>query len=44
MAWTGPGTADEVTVPDIVGLLVTDARKVAWEAGLVADSWSRSFF
>ncbi|MDH6576618.1 PASTA domain-containing protein [Kitasatospora sp. MAP5-34] len=35
MSWMGPSTADEVTVPDIVGLIVTDARKVAWEAGVV---------
>ncbi len=35
MSWMGPSTADEVTVPDIVGLIVTDARNVAWEAGVV---------
>ncbi|MGW2645045.1 hypothetical protein ACWC2T_08995 [Streptomyces sp. NPDC001393] len=35
MTWTGPGNADEVTVPDVVGLIVTRARDVAWEAGLV---------
>ena len=35
MAWMGPSSADEVTVPDIVGLIVTRAREVAWEAGLV---------
>lgn len=35
MTWMGPSTADEVTVPDIVGLIVTDARAVAWKAGLV---------
>ncbi len=35
MSWMGPSTADEVTVPDMVGLMVTDARKVAWEAGVV---------
>ncbi|MEU9005205.1 PASTA domain-containing protein [Streptomyces sp. NPDC048551] len=35
MSWLGPGTADEVTVPDVVGLIVTEARKVAWEAGVV---------
>lgn len=35
MSWTGPSTADEVTVPDIVGLTVTHARKVAWQAGVV---------
>ncbi|WP_042800729.1 PASTA domain-containing protein [Streptomyces sp. C] len=35
MSWTGPSTADEVTVPDVVGLFVTQARKVAWEAGVV---------
>lgn len=35
MSWIGPSTADEVTVPDVVGLIVTDARKVAWEAGVV---------
>ncbi|MEU3721512.1 PASTA domain-containing protein [Streptomyces sp. NPDC031705] len=35
MSWVGPDTADEVSVPDLVGLIVTDARKVAWEAGLV---------
>jgi hypothetical protein len=34
----GPSNADEVTVPDIVGLIVTHARKVAWEAGLVIAS------
>jgi len=35
MSWMGPSTADEVTVPDVVGLIVTEARKVAWEAGVV---------
>ncbi|MFD9575824.1 PASTA domain-containing protein [Streptomyces sp. NPDC059982] len=35
MSWLGPSTADEVTVPDVVGLIVTEARKVAWEAGVV---------
>jgi len=35
MTWIGPSTADEVTVPDVVGLIVTRAREVAWEAGLV---------
>ncbi|MER6575268.1 PASTA domain-containing protein [Nonomuraea sp. NPDC001023] len=35
MAWIGPSSADEVTVPDVVGLLVADARAVAWQAGLV---------
>ncbi|MDH6109362.1 hypothetical protein P3T36_000134 [Kitasatospora sp. MAP12-15] len=38
MAWIGPSNADEVTVPDIVGLIVTHAREVAWEAGLVIAS------
>lgn len=31
----GPSTADEVTVPDVVGMVVTEARKVAWDAGVV---------
>ncbi|MEU8466289.1 PASTA domain-containing protein [Streptomyces sp. NPDC029003] len=35
MSWLGPSTADEVAVPDVVGLIVTEARKVAWEAGVV---------
>ncbi|MER8186826.1 PASTA domain-containing protein [Kitasatospora sp. NPDC094015] len=35
MSWIGPSNADVVTVPDVVGLTVTDARKVAWEAGVV---------
>ncbi|MGW2643114.1 PASTA domain-containing protein [Streptomyces sp. NPDC001348] len=35
MTWMGPGNADEVTVPDLVGLIVTHARDVAWAAGLV---------
>lgn len=35
MTWTGPGSADEVTVPHLVGLTVSLARRVAWEAGVV---------
>ncbi|MER5450316.1 PASTA domain-containing protein [Streptomyces sp. NPDC002766] len=35
MTWIGPSNADEVTVPDVVGLIVTQARAVAWQAGLV---------
>ncbi|MFG2623306.1 PASTA domain-containing protein [Streptomyces sp. NPDC048507] len=35
MSWLGPSTADEVTVPDVVGLTVAEARTVAWEAGVV---------
>ncbi|MFF3596149.1 PASTA domain-containing protein [Kitasatospora indigofera] len=35
MAWIGPGNADAVTVPDIVGLTVGQAREVAREAGPV---------
>ncbi|AEW98371.1 PASTA domain-containing protein [Streptantibioticus cattleyicolor] len=38
MSWPGPANADEVTVPDIVGLTVTRARAVAWEAGLVVTT------
>ncbi|MEU8517107.1 PASTA domain-containing protein [Kitasatospora sp. NPDC048722] len=38
MTWIGPSTAPEVTVPDVVGLLVPQARKVAWEAGLTLAS------
>ncbi|MGW6707354.1 PASTA domain-containing protein [Streptomyces sp. NPDC054956] len=34
----GPSTADEVTVPDVVGLAVTEARKVAWDAGVVISA------
>ncbi|MBB4944466.1 hypothetical protein F4556_007399, partial [Kitasatospora gansuensis] len=34
MSWMGPSTAREVTVPDTVGLTVTDARTVASEAGV----------
>ncbi|MFI6505139.1 hypothetical protein [Nonomuraea typhae] len=35
MTWTGPSGVGEVTVPDIVGLIVTHARDVAWEFGLI---------
>ena len=35
MTCIGPSSADEVTVPDVVGLNVTQARAVAWQAGLV---------
>ena len=35
MTWIGPSTADEVTVPNVVGLTVREARRVAWEAGVV---------
>ncbi|GAA0896819.1 PASTA domain-containing protein [Virgisporangium aurantiacum] len=35
MTWVGPSNADEVTVPDVVGLTVGDARRVAWDAGVV---------
>jgi hypothetical protein len=35
MTWMGPETAAPVVVPDVVGLEVTAARKVAWEAGVV---------
>lgn len=34
MTWIGPSNADEVTVPDVVGLIVAHARDVTWEAGL----------
>ncbi|MEV4555437.1 PASTA domain-containing protein [Kitasatospora sp. NPDC049285] len=35
MSWIGPATADEVTVPDVVGLLVPRARTLARQAGVV---------
>lgn len=35
MTWVGPETADTVEVPDVVGLEVPIARKVAWAAGVV---------
>ncbi|MER5639019.1 hypothetical protein ABT095_18890 [Kitasatospora sp. NPDC002227] len=35
MVWMGPSTADEVTVPDVVGLAMPRARQVAGEAGVV---------
>jgi hypothetical protein len=35
MTWLGPESAAPVTVPDVVGLEVSAARKVAWEAGVV---------
>jgi hypothetical protein len=35
MTWNGPANADEVTVPNVVGLTVTVARQVALEAGVV---------
>ncbi|GHA30754.1 hypothetical protein GCM10010329_62690 [Streptomyces spiroverticillatus] len=38
MSWTGPSSTEEVTVPDIVGLIVTEARDVAWKAGVVIAS------
>jgi hypothetical protein len=34
MTWIGPSNLVEVTVPDVVGLLVTQARSVAHQAGL----------
>jgi len=34
MTWIGPRNLVEVTVPDVVGLLVSQARTVATEAGL----------
>jgi hypothetical protein len=33
--WIGPSSAEEVKVPHLVGLTVTTARKVAWDAGVV---------
>ncbi|BFV59955.1 hypothetical protein KCMC57_up50590 [Kitasatospora sp. CMC57] len=36
MTWNGPGTAREVTVPDIVGLTLPQARKAVSEAGVAA--------
>jgi hypothetical protein len=33
--WIGPSSAEEVTVPHLVGLTVATARKVAWDAGVV---------
>ena len=35
MTWVGPSNADEVTVPNVVGLTVGQARRVAWDAGVV---------
>jgi hypothetical protein len=35
MTWTGPSSADEVAVPDVVGLTVPAARQVALKAGVV---------
>ncbi|MFD7735813.1 PASTA domain-containing protein, partial [Kitasatospora phosalacinea] len=35
MTWPGPENAEPVRVPDVVGLEVGTARKVAWEAGVV---------
>lgn len=35
MTWSGPENAPVAEVPDLVGLLVRAARRVAWEAGLV---------
>lgn len=35
MTWLGPESARSVVVPDVVGLEVSIARKVAWEAGVV---------
>lgn len=34
MTWIGPSNSAEVTVPDVVGLIVTHARAVASKAGL----------
>lgn len=36
MSWMGPSSGDEVTVPDLVGMTVADARRAAFDAGLVA--------
>jgi hypothetical protein len=33
--WVGPSSADEVKVPNLVGLTVPAARKLAWDAGVV---------
>lgn len=38
MTWIGPSNADEVTVPNVVGLTVWDARRVASEAGVVVTA------
>ena len=35
MTWIGPSSADEVRVPSLVGLTVSAARKLAWDAGVV---------
>jgi len=35
MTWLGPESAGSVVVPDVVGLTVSIAREVAWEAGVV---------
>lgn len=36
MSWSGPENVAEAVVPDLVGMLVADARKSAWAVGLVA--------
>jgi hypothetical protein len=35
VTWIGPSSAEAVRVPDLVGLTVPAARKVAWDAGVV---------
>ena len=35
MTWLGPEGAAPVEVPDVVGLEVSAARKLAWKAGVV---------
>lgn len=41
MTWVGPNNAEEVRVPDLVGLTVPAARKIAWESGVVITSADR---
>src|SRR4051794_29133917 len=33
--WVGPSSAEAVKVPNLVGLTVPRARKLAWDAGVV---------
>ena len=38
MTWIRPSGAEEVVVPSLLGMSVTAARQVAWDAGLMIAS------